>query len=110
MTLIMEAFETAKRAFLSTLGPGDAAALEALSTSEDVLFEVRKAEQEHGIKSATRRYMKKIESFVKGVEQYGKAIDVFANAKPEVLSLIWGTARLILHVCETLSWILDGIS
>jgi hypothetical protein len=94
----MDAFETAKNNFLSSLSAQEAATLGTPHTAEDVLGEVRKAEENHRSKSITRRYTKKIEPFLKGVEQYGKAIDVFVNVYPEVLSLIWGSARLILHV------------
>jgi nitrate/nitrite-specific signal transduction histidine kinase len=94
----MDAFETAKNNFLSSLNAQEAATLGTPHTAEDVLSEVRNAEENHRNKSIPRRYTKKIEPFLKGVEQYGKAIDVFVNVYPEVLSLIWGSARLILHV------------
>jgi hypothetical protein len=58
--------------------------------SQIVLDEVRQAEEEHREKSMTRAYLKKMDPFIKGVEQYGKALDVITNAKPEVLSLLWG--------------------
>jgi hypothetical protein len=98
--LAMDAFETAKNKFISSLSAQEAATLGTLHTAEDVLGEVRKAEENHRSKSSTRRYTKKIEPFLKGVEQYGKAIDVFVNVYPEALSVIWGSARLILHVCD----------
>jgi hypothetical protein len=94
----MDAFETAKRKFLSSLSAQEAATLGTLNTAQDVLTEVRNAEENHRSRSSTRRYTKKIEPFLKGVEQYGKAIDVFVNAYPTILSLIWGSVRLILHV------------
>jgi hypothetical protein len=94
----MDAFETAKNKFISSLSAQEVATLGTLHTAEDVLTEVRNAEENHRIKSSTRRYTKKIKPFLKGVEQYGKALDVFVNVYPEVLSLIWGSVRLILHV------------
>jgi hypothetical protein len=96
--IMMDAFEAAKNKFLSSLSAQEAATLGSPHTAEDVLTEVRNAEENHRKKSTTRRYTKKIEPFLKGVEQYGKAIDVFVNVYPEALSVIWGSARLILHV------------
>jgi hypothetical protein len=100
----MNAFETAKSKFLSSLSTQEAATLGTPHTAEDVLTEVRNAEENHRKKSTTRRYTKKIEPFLKGVEQYGKAIDVFVNVYPEVLSLIWGSVRLTLQVRGNNSW------
>ncbi|KAK5045237.1 hypothetical protein LTR84_009343 [Exophiala bonariae] len=91
----MDAFDAAQKSFLSSLGSEDVTTLNSHNTAEDVLAEVEKAEEEHRGKCNTRNYMKNIENFVKRVEQYGKVLDVYMNAKPEVLSLIWGTARLL---------------
>jgi len=98
--ITMDAFETAKSRFLSSLSAQEAATLGTPHTAEDVLSEVRNAEENHRKKSTTRRYAKNIEPFLRGIEQYGKAMDVFVNVYPEVLSLIWGSVRLILHVCD----------
>ena len=98
--ITMDAFETAKSRFLSSLSAQEAATLGTPHTAEDVLTEVRNAEENHRKKSTTRRYAKNIEPFLRGIEQYGKAMDVFVNVYPEVLSLILGSVRRILHVCE----------
>jgi len=105
----MDAFESAKTSFLDSLDSQEVASLGPLQTAEDVLTEVEKAEEEHRRKSMTRKYMTNLQHFVKGVEHYGKALDVFANAKPELLSLIWGAARLILHVSRLQTQILFNI-
>lgn len=49
----------------------------------------------------TRKLVQKIDPFIRGIEQYQNAFDVLINAKPEILSLIWGGARIILHVSSS---------
>lgn len=54
--LAMDAFETAKNKLISSLSAQEAATLGTLHTAEDVLGEVRKAEENHRSKSSTRRF------------------------------------------------------
>lgn len=39
----------------------------------------------------------KIEPFLEALRSFGTIIDVYCNAKPEVLSLLWGSVRMILE-------------
>jgi hypothetical protein len=96
----MDAFAEARRSFIASLSADDLALLGNSCTAEDVLAEVRKAEEEHRDRSKSRKYVKGIEPFVRGAEQYGKAVDVFIhiNTKPEILALILGAAKLVLQL------------
>ncbi|KAH8790716.1 ankyrin repeat-containing domain protein [Hyaloscypha finlandica] len=96
----MDAFVEARQSFIASLSADDLALLGNSCTAEDVLAEVRKAEEEHRDRSKSRKYVKGIEPFVRGAEQYGKAVDVFIhiNTKPEILALILGAAKLVLQL------------
>ena len=72
--------------------------MQQATSPETVLSEVTALEEQHRNQSTTRKLLQKIDPFIRGIEQYQKAIDVLVNAKPEILSLIWGSARIILHV------------
>ena len=83
---------------MAKLGPQDSAFLQQAISPESVLAEVRALEEKHRSESKSRNLMKKIDPFIRGIEQYGKAFDVIANSKPEVLGPLWGGARIVLHV------------
>ena len=68
------------------------------STLNDVLDEAQVAEQAHQTKSVSRKYMKKLEPLVKGIERYGEALDVLTSVKPQTLGFLCGSARMVLLV------------
>lgn len=43
-------------------------------------------------------HMKRIESFLEAMEQFGKVIEIFLNAT-NYLAFIWGPIKLLLLVC-----------
>jgi hypothetical protein len=94
----MESFEIARQAFLSKLSPAESTLLQQGTDPDAVLAQIRTLEQRHQSQSVTRNLLQKIDPFLRGIEQYEKALDIFSNVKPEVLSLLRGGARIILHV------------
>jgi hypothetical protein len=52
----------------------------------------------HHARRATRHAEKILQPLVNAITQYGKALDVFSNASPCVLGLLWGGIRVCLHV------------
>ncbi|KAL9035547.1 MAG: hypothetical protein Q9180_004806, partial [Flavoplaca navasiana] len=42
----------------------------------------------------------KLQPMIAAIEQYGKALDVYANAYPLVLSPLWGSIRVVLHLAR----------
>lgn len=53
--------------------------------------------------------MSKIEPFLEGLKGYSAVIEVFMQAKPDVLSLIWGPIKLILQWADVLKQSMDAI-
>ena len=42
--------------------------------------------------------MRKLQPIVRAIEHYAQAVDVYSNAYPIVLSPLWGSIRVVLHV------------
>ena len=68
------------------------------ATIETVFYDASAAEKKHAASSKTRDLMSKLDPFVTAIEQYGEALDVYSNAYPLVLSPLWGSLRVVLHV------------
>ena len=69
------------------------------ATIETVFYDASAAEKKHAASSQTRDLMSKLDPFITAIEQYGEAMDVYSNAYPLVLSPLWGSVRVALHVC-----------
>lgn len=65
---------------------------------ETIFYSASATEKIHGASSTTRNVIAKLQPFVDAVEQYGQALDVYANAYPLVMSPLWGSLRIVLHV------------
>ena len=44
------------------------------------------------------RYLNKIKPCLNALDEYSKAIEVFVNAKPEIMTLVWGPIKVCLLV------------
>ena len=94
----MDIFRDAQKKFRSGLSPKDRALLSEKSSADEVLSEVESLEEQCRDQSRTFKLVKQIDPFIRAVEQYGKALDQFANAKPEILGIIWGSTCIIIRV------------
>jgi hypothetical protein len=83
--------------FLASLSPDEIVLFQATKTAESLLQEVETANIEHKDASSSRKAGTTLLPFIAGIEQYGQAIDVFANSN-DLLCPIWGSIRIILHV------------
>lgn len=57
------------------------------------------AEKSHGTNSATRSVMEKLQPLVAAIVQYGDAVDVYSSTYSLALGPIWGSIKVLLHVC-----------
>lgn len=94
----MEAFQEAREAFRLGLQPADRELFDNCDNPETLLSEIRKLESLHRHSSNGRKAVDKITPFVRQVQKYGNALDVFSNTQPAILSPIWGGTRVILEV------------
>ena len=93
----MDAFVAAQQRILANLEPDEKALLQTTTCAEDVLAEVQDIEKKHGQTSSARKLSKKMEPFVRGMQQYGDALNVLAGTH-QALGLLWGSVRVLLRV------------
>ena len=97
----MDAFETARQNFLANVNEEEKALLESSVGPDDLLADIQGLNQDHEEQSILRRFMVKMGPSFRGLEQYSRAMDVLSTAKPEVLGLLWGGARIVLRVSRS---------
>jgi hypothetical protein len=72
----------------------------ATAVVENLIADMKTAEQQHKVKSKSRKASAALKPFIAGVEQYASALDVIVNTSSQFLSPIWGSFRIVLHVSE----------
>ncbi|KAF5659325.1 NACHT domain-containing protein [Fusarium denticulatum] len=56
------------------------------------------------------RHLAKIKPFLDRLSEYASVIEVFIQAKPDILALIWGPIKIILHWSSQISSVLDKVA
>ncbi|KAL8993605.1 MAG: hypothetical protein Q9169_006219 [Polycauliona sp. 2 TL-2023] len=88
------------QAFFETLSPNEKDLFKATTIADLLLEEVKTAEKIHKDKSISRKASQALKPLVRGIEQYGAALDVISNASSQFLCPIWGSMRVILHLAS----------
>ena len=70
------------------------------ASPESLLDDAMTAEKSHGTDSTTRTVMEKLQPLVAAIVQYGDAVDVYSSTYPLALGPIWGSIKVLLHVCN----------
>lgn len=70
------------------------------ASPESLLNDVTTAEKSHGMNSTTRNVMEKLQPFVAAIVQYSDAINVYSSTYSLALGPIWGSIKVLLHVCN----------
>jgi hypothetical protein len=68
------------------------------ATPENLFYDASACQKKHARGSRSWVMQQKVTSLVEGIEDYGKALDVYANASSLILCPIWGSIRVVLHV------------
>jgi hypothetical protein len=84
----------AKNRFLADLDD-DEASLFKEATLENIYYSASNTERDDR-KSKARKAISKLQPLVSAIEDYGKALDVFANVSQDFLTPIWGSIRVVL--------------
>ncbi|KAL9010697.1 MAG: hypothetical protein Q9173_004396 [Seirophora scorigena] len=98
------------QAFFETLSPNEKELYKATTFAEQLLDEVKRADQIYKDKSISRRVSQALKPFLAGIDQYGKALDVISNAISMVLCPIWGSIRIVLHLAAEFGEYFEKIS
>ncbi|KAI4235659.1 MAG: hypothetical protein LQ349_003012 [Xanthoria aureola] len=75
-------------------------ALYATASPESIFYDASAAEKVHASSSSGIKIADKLAPLIAAIEQYSKALDVYANAYPLVLSPLWGSIRIVLHLAS----------
>ncbi|KAL8684681.1 MAG: hypothetical protein Q9224_006190, partial [Gallowayella concinna] len=70
------------------------------ASPETILYEASAAEKFHTSSSTGVKTADKLKPVIAAIEQYDKALDIYANAYPLVLSPLWGSIRVVLHLAR----------
>lgn len=92
---ITDAFESAKKEFLSQLPKSITHEFASLPTIDHV-YQAAEGLQKQQEKSMGMRYLGRVQPFLESLRHYGGVIDTFVQVKPDVLALIW-VCRLMKH-------------
>lgn len=69
------------------------------ATLEATLYDASAAEKSHRASSRGRRLTSRILlPLIDAIEQYGEALDVYANASSTIICPLWGSIRVVMHV------------
>jgi hypothetical protein len=94
---IVQLIENSAKNFVASLSPDENALFQSTKAAESLLQEVEIANNKHKDVSISRKAAVALLPFIAGIEQYGQALDVFANSN-DLLCPIWGGIRVVLHV------------
>lgn len=81
------AFSRVLSAFRRRLSPQDINQFQS-TTLEDLKEEITRIQKIQAQRRGFRN-LNKVRPFLNGIEQYSKVIEVFVNAKPDIMSFIW---------------------
>lgn len=73
----------------------------ANASLENLFYSTSVAQREHQETSKSRALSARLEPFVTAIDQYSVALDIYSNSSPLVMSPIWGSIRVLLHVEST---------
>ncbi|KAK2768084.1 nacht domain protein [Colletotrichum kahawae] len=95
-----EAFESAKKNFLKSLTNPTKYDFSRIHSIDDV-YNATDEIQKQQAQTKTLRGLNKLKPFINGLNQYAGTIEVFIQAKADILSLIWGPLKLLLQVASS---------
>ncbi|KAF2870424.1 hypothetical protein BDV95DRAFT_81231 [Massariosphaeria phaeospora] len=94
-----EPWEAAKQKFLEALSEEDIKRFKD-ATLENVFYGASSTQKKHAHGSRSWAIQERLSSLVDGIDDYGKALDVYANTYGLILSPIWGSIRVVLHIAR----------
>lgn len=94
-----DAWTRARDRYVEDLSREERALYEAASP-ESIFYDASAAEKIHTSSSSGVNMADKLGPLIAAIEQYGKALDVYVNAYPLVLSPLWGSLRIVLHLAR----------
>ncbi|KAH6670655.1 hypothetical protein B0J14DRAFT_100518 [Halenospora varia] len=79
-----------------------------LTTFDDLKASIKRIQTEQAARDGLRN-LNKIKPFLNGLRQYASVLEVFVQAKPEILAFIWGPIKLCLQIASKLNEAFDAL-
>ncbi|KAL1870875.1 hypothetical protein Daus18300_004964 [Diaporthe australafricana] len=98
--VLTDAFESAKKDFISQFSNGTPANFEEFTTINDVYMAAEEIQSSQA-RTRTTRNLRKIQPFLECLRHYGEVIETFVQVKPDILALIWGPIKFLLLTSST---------
>ncbi|KAH8707014.1 hypothetical protein GQ44DRAFT_818027 [Phaeosphaeriaceae sp. PMI808] len=92
-------WEAARAKFLEALSEEESARFKN-ATLENLFYDASAAQKGHAQKSRSWLVQERLSSLVDSVADYGKALDVYSNTYGLIMSPIWGSLRVVLHIAS----------
>lgn len=96
MVLPRSAWEQARERFAKDLEEPERLMF-AEASLENIFYSASAAQKSHQNSSRSRNLASKLDVLLAGIDQYGKAMDVFSQASP-FLCPLWGALRVVIHL------------
>lgn len=90
-------WEAARAKFLEGLSPAQKLHFET-ATLENIFYGASVSQRQHAQVSKSWLLQERLAPLIDAINDYSKAFDVYANANGMLLSPLWGSLRVILHV------------
>jgi hypothetical protein len=66
---------------------------------ENLFYSANATQKDHEEKSKSRAILERLEPLISAVDQYSAALDVYSNTYSLAIAPLWGSIRVLLHVC-----------
>ncbi|KAJ0164775.1 hypothetical protein CTA2_230, partial [Colletotrichum tanaceti] len=106
---VQQAFKTAIQDFKSNLKNEELYRKILETTSIDQVYDATDSLQKEQAKTGHLRHLSKIDVYLRRLREYAGVVEVFVQAKPDILALIWGPIKLILQWANVLKQSFDAI-
>ncbi|KAI9857597.1 MAG: hypothetical protein M1813_008189 [Trichoglossum hirsutum] len=96
-------WQLAKERYAEDLSKEEKAIFNGASAAslETYFYDASATEKINQANSKSRALLVKIQPFIASIEEYGKALDVYANITPLILGPLWGSIRVVLHLASS---------
>lgn len=92
-----DAWTQARERFVEDLDEPERAMF-ANASFENIFYSASAAQKTHQVASRSRHMAANMNALLTGIDEWGKALDVYSNASAMLLCPLWGSIRVLIHV------------
>jgi hypothetical protein len=96
---VLDIWDKARTRYLQGLDPEEHELFKE-ATIENLYYSASNAVRDDLAKSKTRKVIAAIQPLVDKIEEFGKAMDAYANIAPNFLAPLWGSLRVVLVLAK----------